>query len=166
VKGQWKYLYRAADRDGNTVDFLLCAWRDKHAAQRYFEQSMIHNGAQQTVAIDKSEANLAALKAINVERKVPIRTRQRTYLNNIVEQDHRVIKRRIRSMLEFKTFSCARILITGIELMHMIYKGQLKHYNFQPLLPSSFTLSLHNPPAHQTTLCSSFPYRDKSLLIP
>jgi transposase-like protein len=56
VKGQWKYLYSAVDRDGKTVDFLLRARRDRHAAQRYFEQSMIHNGAPETVTIDKSEA--------------------------------------------------------------------------------------------------------------
>jgi putative transposase len=73
VKGQWKYLYRAVDRDGNTVDFLLRARRDKRAAQRYFEQPMVHNGVPETVTIDQSGANLAALKAINVEREPPIR---------------------------------------------------------------------------------------------
>jgi putative transposase len=141
VKGQWKYLYRAVDRDGNTVDFLLCARRDRHAAQRYFERSMIHNGAPETVTIDKSGANFAALKAINVEREMPIRIRQKKYLNNIVEQDHRAIKRRIRPMLGFKKFSCARTLLTGIELMHMIYKGQMKLYNFQ-LTPAQLFHSL------------------------
>src|ERR1700761_4692626 len=54
VKGQWKYLYRAVDRDGKTVDFLLRARRDRHAAQCYFERSMIHNGAPEAVTIDKS----------------------------------------------------------------------------------------------------------------
>ena len=128
VKGHWKYLYRAVDRDGNTVDFLLRARRDRHAAQRYFEQSMVHNGVPHTVTIDQSGANLAALKAINVERATPIRIRQRKYLNNIVEQDHRAIKRRIRPMLRFKKFNCARILLTGIELMHMIHKKQMKNH--------------------------------------
>jgi putative transposase len=109
VKGQWKYLYRAVDKDGNTVDFLLRAPRDRFAAQRYFEQSMVHNGVRETVTIDQSGANLAALKTINAECKPPIRIRQRKYLNNIVEQDHRAIKRRIRPMLGFKNFSCARI---------------------------------------------------------
>jgi len=92
---------------------------------------MIHNGAPTTVTIDKSGANLAALKAINVGREMPIRIRQRKYLNSIVEQDHRAIKRRIRPMLGFKTFTSARTLLTGIELMHMIYKGQMNHYNSQ-----------------------------------
>jgi len=140
VKGQWKYLYRAVDRDGNTVDFLLRARRDKHAAQRYFERSMIHNGVPETVTIDLSGANLAALKAINVKRESPIRIRQKKYLNNIVEQDHRAIKRRIRPMLGFKKFTCARVVLIGIELMHMINKGQMKITSASgPLPPSSFT---------------------------
>jgi transposase-like protein len=128
VRGQWKYLYRAVDKDGNTVDFLLRARRDRHAAQRYFKKSMIHNGVPETVTIDQSGANLAALKAINAERESHIRIRQRKYLNNIVEQDHRAIKRRIRPMLGFKKFNCARVILIGIELMHMIYKGQMKTY--------------------------------------
>jgi transposase-like protein len=105
VKGQWKYLYRAVDKAGNTVDFLLRA---------------------ETVTIDKSGANLAGLHAVNAERETPIKIRQVKYLNNIVEQDHRAIKRRIRPMLGFKTFRCARILLSGIELMHMISKGQMQ----------------------------------------
>lgn len=121
-------VYRAVDGDGNTFDFLLCARRDKHAAQRYFEQSMVHNGVPETVAIDQGGANLAAQKAINAERESPIRIRQRKHLNNIVEQDHRSIKSRIQLMLGFKKFNCARILLAGIELMHMIHHGQMKHY--------------------------------------
>jgi putative transposase len=85
----------------------------------------------ETVTIDRGGANLAALKAINVEWETSIRIRQKKYLNNIVEQDHRAIKRKIRPMLGFKKFSCARILLTGIELMHMIHKGQMKHYGLR-----------------------------------
>src|SRR5260370_27427173 len=80
----------------------------------------------ETVTIDKSGANLAALEAINAERETPIKIRQTKYLNNIIEQDHRAIKRRTRPMLGFKDFRCARILLNGIELMHMIAKGQMK----------------------------------------
>lgn len=141
VKGQWKYLYRAVDKDGSTVDFLLRARRDRHAAQRYFQRSMVHNGVPEIVTIDQSGANLAALKAINVERETPIKVRQKKYLNNIVEQDHRAIKRRIRPMLGFKKFSCARILLVGIELMHMIKKGQMKNRGFQ-LTPAQLFHSL------------------------
>ncbi|MCP3709479.1 IS6 family transposase [Paraburkholderia sp. CNPSo 3274] len=126
VKGRWKYLYRAVDKAGNTIDFLLRAHRDKAAARRYFEKSIAQNGEPETVTIDKSGTNLAALEAINVERETPIKIRQTKYLNNIVEQDHRAIKRRTRPMLGFKDFRCARILLSGIEVMHMIAKGQMK----------------------------------------
>ncbi|SIT50650.1 transposase [Paraburkholderia piptadeniae] len=126
VKGQWKYLYRAVDKAGNTIDFLLRAHRDKAAARRYFEKSIAQNGEPETVTIDKSGANLAALEAINAERETPIKIRQTKYLNNIVEQDHRAIKRRTRPMLGFKNFRCARILLGGIEVAHMIAKGQMK----------------------------------------
>src|ERR1700677_2430203 len=126
VKGQWKYLYRAVDKAGNTIDFLLRAHRDKTAAQRYFEKSIAQNGEPETVTIDKSGANVAALEAINAERETPIKIRQTKYLNNIIEQDYRAIKRRTRPMLGFKNFRCARILLSGIELMHMIAKGQME----------------------------------------
>ncbi len=76
VKGQWKYLYRAVDKAGNTIDFLLRAHRDKAAARRYFEKSFAQNGEPETVTIDKSGANLAALEAINAERETPIKIRQ------------------------------------------------------------------------------------------
>jgi putative transposase len=126
VRGQWKYLYRAVDEQGNTVDFLLRAHRDKVAAQRYFEKSIDQNGEPETVTIDKSGPNLAALDALNAERDTPIKIRQNKYLNNIVEQDHRAIKRRTRPMLGFKNFRRARVLLSGIELAHMIAKGQMK----------------------------------------
>jgi putative transposase len=126
VKGEWKYLYRAVDKDGDTIDFLLRAHRDKTAARRYFEKSIAQNGVPETVTIDKSGANLAALEAINADRETPLKIRQSKYLNNLVEQDHRAIKRRTRPMLGFKTFRCARILLGGIEVMHMITKGQMK----------------------------------------
>ena len=74
VKGEWRYLYRAVDKDGNTIDFLLRAHRDKTAARRYFEKSIARNGVPETVTIDKSGANLAALEAINADREAPIRT--------------------------------------------------------------------------------------------
>jgi putative transposase len=125
VGSKWKYFYRAADQAGNTIDFLLPAHRDKVAARRYFEKSIAQNGEPETVTIDKSGANLPALEAINAERETPIKIRQTKYLN-IIEQDHRAIKRRTRPMLWFKNFRCARILRGGIELMHMIAKGQMK----------------------------------------
>src|ERR1700682_4949042 len=117
VSGDWKYLYRAVDKAGQTVDFLLRAHRDKDAARRYFEKAIDQNGAPETCTMDKSGANLAALQGINAERETPIKIRQVKYLNNIVEQDHRAIKRRTRPMMGFKDFRCARIILSGIEVM-------------------------------------------------
>ena len=119
-------ISRPVDNEGSTVDFRLRAYRDKAAACRYFEKSIARNGVPETVTIDKSGANLAALEAINADRETPIRIRLSKYLNNFVEQDHRTIKRRSRSMRGFKSFRCARIFPGGIEVMHTIAKGQMK----------------------------------------
>jgi putative transposase len=116
IRGEWKYLYRAVDKEGNTVDFLLRARRNKAAAQCYFEKSIQQNGVPETVTIDKSGANLAALHAVNAGRDTLIKIRQVKYLNNVVEQDHRAIKRIIRPMLGFKDFRCARVILSGIEI--------------------------------------------------
>jgi putative transposase len=112
------------DKAGNTIDFLFRAKRDKAAAQRFFEKAIVQNGSPETVTIDKSGSNLAALNAVNAERQMSIKVRQIKYLNNIVEQDHRAIKRRTRPMLGFKDFNCAPVILSDIEVMHMIKKGQ------------------------------------------
>jgi putative transposase len=123
-KGVWKYLYRAVDKHGKTVDFLLTAKRDMAAAKRFFDKAMGANGDPDKVAMDKSGANKAAIDAINAGRAVPILVRQVKYPNNIVEQDHRAIKRVTRPMLNFKSFRAAGSVLAGIELIHMIRKGQ------------------------------------------
>ena len=124
VKSVWKYLYRAVDKQGKTVDFLLTAKRNMAAAKRFFDKAMRANGDPNKVAMDKSGANKAAVDAINACRAVPILMRQVKYLNNIVEQDHRAIKRVTRPMLNFKSFRAAGSVLAGIELIHMIRKGQ------------------------------------------
>ena len=138
--GQWKYLYRAVDKAGNTVDFLLRARRDKIAARRYFEKAIEHNGEPETVTIDKSGANLAALDALKAEREAPFRIRQIKYLNNIVEQDHRAIKRMVRPMMGFKSFRCARVILSGIEVVHMIRKGQMMGDNNRSVAEQFYSL--------------------------
>ena len=125
VHGQWTYLYRAVDKEGHTIDFLLRAQRDKDAAMRFFEKAMRHNGDPEKVTMDKSGANKAAIDEINQDREVPIEVRQIKYLNNIVEQDHRAVKRITKPMLGFKSFRAAGNVLAGIELMHMISKGQM-----------------------------------------
>ncbi len=163
VKGEWKYLYRAVDKEGNTVDFLLRAKRDKAAARRYFEKSIEQNGVPETVTIDKSGANLAALHAVNAERETPIKIRQVKYLNNVVEQDHRAIKRITRPMLGFKDFRCARVILSGIEIMHMIAKGQMKHTGkIKPSAACQF-YSLVTKLSSPYRLCTNqLPYRDRT----
>jgi transposase-like protein len=125
IKGQWKYLYRAVDRDGQTIDFLLTAHRDKKAALRFFKKAVRQHGLPDTVTIDKSGANTAALEALKEDTGHAIESRQNKYLNNLVEQDHRAVKRIVRPMLGFKTFDSAHCTLRGIELMHMIKKAQM-----------------------------------------
>jgi putative transposase len=124
VKGVWKYLYRAVDKQGKTIDFLLTAKRDASAARRFFDKAMRYSEIPGTVTMDKSGANKAALDQLKTERNIPIAIRQVKYLNNIVEQDHRAVKRITRPMLGFKSFQAAQAVLAGIELMHMIRKGQ------------------------------------------
>ena len=125
VSGQWKYLYRAVDRDGDTVDFLLTAKRYKAAAQRFLERAIDLHCVPEKINIDKSRANTAAIESVKVNACADILMRQNKYLNNIVEQDHRGVKRVTQPMLGFKSFWSARILIADIETMHMIKKGQM-----------------------------------------
>jgi transposase-like protein len=125
VGGQWKYLYRAVDRDGDTIDFLLRAKRDHAAARAFFERAIDLHGVPEKITIDKSGSNTAAITSMQADSGLPIQMRQSKYLNNLVEQDHRAVKRITRPMLGFKSFRCARILIAGIETIHMIRKGQL-----------------------------------------
>jgi putative transposase len=134
VKGRWTYLYRAVDRDGQTLDFLLSERRDLAAARRFFKQAIGSNGVPDRVVIDKSGANLAGLQADNVILKFTgggrlIEIRQAKYLNNILEQDHRFIKRITGPMMGFKAFHLAAATIAGIEAAHMIRKGQIPENN-------------------------------------
>jgi putative transposase len=124
VKGAWKYLYRAVDKAGATVDFLLTARRDRKAALRFLRKAIGRHGVPEKITIDKSGATTAATVSYNAEHGADVESGQVKYLNNIVEQDHRAIKRMVKAMLGFKGFWLAAITIAGIEIMHMIRKGQ------------------------------------------
>jgi putative transposase len=126
VKGEWRYLYRAVDKSGETVDFLLTEHRDKEAALRFLKKAIRRHGVPKTITIDGSDANEAAIKSYNEEHGTNIIIRRVKYLNNIVEQDHRAVKRMTRPMLGFKSFDAAQDTLVGIELMHMIKKRQLR----------------------------------------
>jgi putative transposase len=131
VKGQWVYLYRAVDKLGKTLDFMLSKRRNKPAAIKFFARAMEVNGLPRKIVIDKSAANTQGLKDINRMLKrfgcpVPIEMVRVKYLNNLVEQDHRFIKRRVRPMLGFKSFRSAASTIAGLEIVNMIRKGQFR----------------------------------------
>ena len=104
VKGAWKYLYRAVDKVGATVDFLLTARRDRKAALRFLRKAIGRRGVPEKITIDKSGANTAAIVSYNADHGTAVEIRPVKYLNNIVEQDHRAIKRMVRAMLGFKAF--------------------------------------------------------------
>src|SRR5918992_2115667 len=125
VKGHWYYLYRAVDKTGQTIDFLLTEQRDREAALRFLKKVIRRHGVPEKITIDGSEANEAAIKRYNEEHGTAIEIRQIKYLNNVVEQDHSGVKRITRPMLGFKSFAAAQNTLAGIELMHMIKKRQL-----------------------------------------
>jgi len=125
VKGEWRYLYRAVDKSGQTIDFLLTEYRDTEAALRFLTQAIRRHGVPDKITIDGSEANDAAIRRYNQQHGTAIIIRQIKYLNNLVEQDHRAVKRVTRPMLGFKAFDAAQATLVGIELMHMLKKRQL-----------------------------------------
>ena len=128
VKGVWRYLYRAVDKEGNTIDFLLTKKRQRMSAQSFLIKAIENNGKPMIINIDKSGSNSRAIRVYNkraLATKTRIKVRKCKYLNNIVEQDHRFIKWRIQQGLGFKEFESARRTLAGIEIVRMIKKNQL-----------------------------------------
>jgi transposase-like protein len=129
VKGVWKYLYRAVDSEGNTLDFLLSAKRDGKAAARFFRKMLKaqHTQTPRVINVDKNAAYPVAMETLKGDETLAETTelRQVKYLNNVVEQDHRNIKRITRPMMGFKSFNSARRTLCGIEAISMIKKGQV-----------------------------------------
>lgn len=131
LKGKEVYLYRAVDKSGNTIDFKLSEKRDKKAAFRFFCKAIGQHGLPEKITLDKSGANKAGIDKINLLLNLAflltgffyqIVVRQIKYLNNIVEQGHRGIKKITRHMKGFKSFASAEATIVGIELHHMLKK--------------------------------------------
>jgi putative transposase len=134
VKGEWRYLYRAVDKYGKTIDFLLTKQRDEQATKKFLIKAIRrHGGVPEKITIDGSAANEAAIKSYNAEHGTAIVIRQVKYLNNIVEQDHRAVKWLTRPIMGFKSFAAAQSTLVGIELMHIIRKGQLESDEFEGL---------------------------------
>ena len=126
VRGRWTYLYRAIDKQGHRVDFLLSEHRDITTARRFFTQAITQHGMPEKVTVDGYPATHSAISELKAAEVLPAHTLVRTskYLNNLIEQDHRRVKQRIYPMLGFKKFQNAAITISGIELGHKIRKGQ------------------------------------------
>jgi putative transposase len=136
VRGHWMYLYRAVDSNGDTVEFWFSERRDLIAAKRFLRKALKRHGRPERIVIDGSQTNREAILSCDAESRLqdrsrrrlkPIRIRQSQYLNNRIEQDHRTIKRRVRPMLGFKSGDSARVILGGIELIHMMRKGQAKY---------------------------------------
>ena len=131
VKGRWTYLYRAVDSRGQTIDFLLSAKRDAEAAKRFFRKALgqPHTANPRTITVDKNPAYPKAVTEMKADGELWrfSRLRQCKFLNNIVEQDHRRIRRLIRPGLGFGSFCTARRTLAGYEAMAMIRKGQLRN---------------------------------------
>jgi transposase, IS6 family len=130
VAGKWTYLYRAVDSTGDTIDFLLSPKRDASAAKRFFQKALRspNHSRPRVINVDGNPAYPRAIDELKRTRELGRRCRCRPvrYLNNVVEQDHRAIKRRVRAMQGFRSFDSAWRMIQGIETVNMIRKGQIR----------------------------------------
>ncbi|MBZ9799095.1 IS6 family transposase [Mesorhizobium sp. ES1-4] len=150
VRGRWMYLYRAIDSVGDTVEFWFSEHRDLPAARRFFRKALARHGRPDRIVIDGSQTTREAIVSYDAtnrlqhrsrRRPAPIRIRQSQYLNNRIEQDHRRIKRRVRSMVGFKSFASAVATLGGIEMIHMVRKRQARYaYNPDPSIAEQFEI--------------------------
>ena len=148
VRGQWRYLYRAIDSNSDTVEFWFSERRNLTAAKRFLRKALKRHGRPERIVIDGSQTNQEAILSCDTNDQLqdrsrralkPIRIRQSRYLHNRIEQDHRAIKRRVRPMLGFKSMASARAILGGIEMVHMMRKGQAKYTcSPQPSLAEQF----------------------------
>ena len=130
VKGKWKYLYRAVDSEGSSIDFMLSDNRDIHAVKRFFKKALSspHNQSPRVITVDKNPVYPPATDQLKDEKDLTKETivRQTKNLNNIIEQDHRFIKKITNSMMGFKSFQTAEETLAGIEAFHMLRKQQVE----------------------------------------
>lgn len=144
------YLYRAIDSNGDTVEFWFSGRRNLTAAKRFLGKALKRHGRPERIVIDGSQTNREAVLSCDTTDRLqnrsrcelkPIRIRQSAYLNNRIEQDHRAVKRRVRPMLGFQSISSARVILGGIEMIHMMRKQQARYARYpQPSLAEHFDL--------------------------
>ena len=137
VTGEWKYLYRAVDSDGDTIEFMLSTKRDRKAAKRFFKKALSsnHNQIPRVITVDKNPAYPPAIDELKNDKILPKNAgiRQIKYLNNIIEQEHRSIKRIVNPMLGFQSFRSASKTLKGFEAMNMIKKRKVNNLNYSVL---------------------------------
>ena len=128
VKGQWTYLYRAVDKTGRTVDFYLSRKRDTNAGKAFLRKAMKNQRVPTKITLDAYAASHRAVANLKKSGELPkwVKVRSSKYLNNLIEQDHRRVKQRLRPMLGLKSFPTAAVVIGGIELAEKIKKGQFQ----------------------------------------
>jgi len=130
VARKWTDFYRAVDSTGATIDFLLSAKRDTAAAKRFLQKALRSPGhpRPRVINVDRNPSYPKAISALRQTGDLGRRCRCRPvrYLNNIIEQDHRAIKRRLRACQGFRSFHAAWRTLQGIEAMNMIRKGQVR----------------------------------------
>jgi len=141
IKGEWYWYFRAVDKHGEIIDFFLSKRRNATAAKRFLIKAINRNGKPSKINIDKSGANTAGIKRYNKQYSKRIKIRQCKYLNNIIEQSHRFIKRKVRPMLGFKSFVSAQVTLGGFEIVRMLQKRQQKYAkNSSKSVPEMFRL--------------------------
>ena len=146
IKGVWHYLYRAIDKEGNTLDWMLSVNRNKQSAKRFFKKLLgnKHTIEPRVINVDKSPTFPPALNELQIEKEAPKKTKLRAikYLNNSMENDHKNIKSKSRYRQWYQSFSTARNTIDGIEAMRMIQKGQVRHVGKDVVKQNQFVRSL------------------------
>jgi transposase, IS6 family len=145
VKGQDRYLYRAVDSTGQTIDFLLTAKRDADSAKRFFRKVVRAEGNRmaRVINVDKNPAYPAAVRALKAEGTLPrrVRLRQCRYLNNVVEQDHRLVKKRVWLAKGYGSFQSAWRTLQGVEAINMIRKGRVRWLSKRDALGQAFFIA-------------------------
>jgi transposase-like protein len=146
IKGVWHYLYRAIDKQGSTLDWMLSRNRNKQSTKRFFKKLLVSNHTidPRVINVDKSPTFPPALSELQSEIVMPKKTKLRAikYLNNSMENDHKFTKSKSRYRQWYQSFSTARNTLNGIETMRMIQKGQIRNIGKDVVKQNQFVRSL------------------------